>query len=60
MKISGTAELAGIGLDGEAPYQTRPIKPSTAIARAPKAENPNWVPPIRAVERLPPPSSKQG
>lgn len=40
MKISGTAELAGIGLDGE-PYQTRPIKPSTAIARAPKAENPS-------------------
>lgn len=41
MKISGTAELAGIGLDGEAPYQTHPTKPSTAIARAPKAESPS-------------------
>ena len=38
MKISGTAELAGIGLGGEAPYQTHPTK---AIARAPKAENPS-------------------
>ena len=41
MKISGTAEPAGIGLDGEAPYQTHPTKPSTAIARAPKAANPS-------------------
>ena len=41
MKISGTAELAGVGLGGEAPYQTHPTKPSTAIARAPKAENPS-------------------
>ena len=41
MKISGTAELAEIGLDGEAPYQTHPTKPSTATARAPKAENPS-------------------
>ncbi|WP_417167829.1 hypothetical protein [Senegalimassilia anaerobia] len=41
MKISGTAELAEIGLDGEAPYQTHPAKPSTAIARASKAENPS-------------------
>lgn len=41
MKISGTAEPARIGLDGEAPHQTHPTKQSTAIARAPKAENPS-------------------